>query len=92
MQEASLEKHIRENASPAYIVHTVSDKVVNVKNSLAFVNAYTEVGVPYELHIYPDAPHGIALGNKITKCGVDKWENASIAKWIENAVFWAENV
>jgi len=42
--------------------------------------------------IYPDAPHGVALGNEITKCDTEKWCNPAIAKWIEQAVAWAENV
>lgn len=46
----------------------------------------------FELHIYPLGPHGVALGNKITKCSVDDWENPSIAKWIENAVMWADSI
>lgn len=46
----------------------------------------------FELHIYPDGSHEVALGNKITRCGVEKWEDPSIAKWVENAVMWAENI
>ena len=49
-------------------------------------------GMKFELHIYPDGPHGVALGNRITRCGVDKWEDPCIAKWVEHAVAWAEKV
>ena len=44
------------------------------------------------MHIYPDAPHGVALANKITRCEVEKWCNSSIAEWVKNAVDWAENL
>lgn len=88
----SIEKNVDDKSSPAFILHTVNDEVVNVKNSLAVASAYSDAGVSFEMHIYPDAPHGVALGNDITKCGVEKWNNPQIAKWIENAAAWADNL
>ena len=86
----SIEKHVTSDASPAYIVHTANDEGVNVKHSLVFANAYTEAGLTFELHIYPDGPHGMALGNRITECGNAKWVDASFEEWVKNAVKWAE--
>lgn len=91
-QMVSIEKHVTEKASPAYIVHTSNDQVVHVKNALALANAYADAGLTFELHIYPDGPHGMALGNRITECGVEKWNNPCFAKWVENAVMWAERI
>ena len=88
----SLERHVNKNSSPAYIFHTYNDDLVPVKNSIYLAQAYVDAGVPCELHIYPDAPHGVALGNRITRCDIPKYENTAIAKWIENAVFWADNL
>ena len=88
----SIEKHVTEKASPAYIVHTSNDQAVHVKNSLDLAGAYADAGLPFELHIYPDGPHGMALGNSITECGVKKYNNPCFAKWVENAVMWAENI
>lgn len=92
LAEMSIENHISEKSSPAYIMHTSNDELVNVKNSLALADALADRRIKFELHIYPDAPHGAALGNKITQCGVEKWCNPSIAKWVENAVIWAESL
>ena len=88
----SLEKNVDEKASPAFVVHTSNDQVVNVQNSLVLAKAFAEAGMKFEMHIYPDGPHGVALGNRITRCGVDKWEDPCIAKWVEHAVAWAEKV
>ena len=88
----SLEKHVCEKSSPAFILHTVNDQVVDVRNSLALASAYTEAGVTYELHIYPDGPHGVALANHITMTDCKGWVDASIAKWIENAVHWTKKL
>ena len=73
-------------------MHTSNDQTVNVGNALAMANAYAKKGMTFELHIYPDAPHGVALGNEITKCGEEKWCNESISKWVENAVSWTDNI
>ena len=88
----SLERHVDEKSSPAYIVHTSNDQLVPVQNSLVLANAYAEAGLPFELHIYPDGPHGMALGNQITECGEKKYNDPCFAKWIENAVLWAEKI
>ena len=46
LDAASLEKHVDAESSPAYILHTVTDQLVPVENSLVLARAYTEAGVP----------------------------------------------
>ena len=92
LDACSIERHVDADSAPAFIMHTVNDQIVDVKNALALAWAYADAGVLYEMHIYPDAPHGAALGNRITECGVAKWNNPAIAKWVEQAVAWAEVV
>ena len=88
--ECSIERNIDDRACPAYIVNTANDELVDVRNALLLAGAYASKGIPFELHIYPDGPHGMALGNRITKCGNIRWENQRWEKWIENAVLWAD--
>lgn len=88
----SIEKNIDKRACPAFILHTADDQTVNVQNSLALAKAYAEADMKFELHIYPKGHHGIALGNRITRCSVEDWENPCIAKWVENAVIWADSL
>ncbi|MBQ1261736.1 MAG: prolyl oligopeptidase family serine peptidase, partial [Clostridia bacterium] len=90
LDAVSLEKHVDAESSPAYILHTVTDQLVPVENSLVLACAYTEAGVPYELHIFPDAPHGVALGNAITAGTTEKWNNPAIAEWVRMACAWAD--
>ena len=87
-----LEKHVTKDSSPVFIMHTSNDSVVPVSNSLDLARAYADAGLMFELHIYPDAPHGIALGNELTSRGVAEWVEPAIAKWVENAVYWAEKI
>jgi acetyl esterase/lipase len=90
LQKTNICNHVRKNSVPAFIAHTVNDQAVGVQNSLDLAKAYTDAGVPYELHIYPDAPHGFALGNAITKKKTEKHDNPCIAQWISHAAAWAD--
>lgn len=92
LAKVNIDNYVNENSSPAFIVHTSNDDIVPVKNSISFANKLAEQGIKFELHIFPDGPHGVALGNDITRCGNEKWEDAAIAKWVESAVYWANNL
>jgi len=90
--QCSLEVQVHSESCPLFLVHTSNDGDVDVRNSLCLAERYRECGLQFEMHIYPDAPHGVALGNRITRCNVEKWENPAIAKWVEHAADWAETV
>lgn len=92
LKDCSIECNVSEKTCPAYIVHTYSDTVVPVKHSLCLAEALENNGVEFELHIYPDAPHGFALANEITMLDVDKWCNKAIQKWISQAIAWSEHI
>jgi len=58
---------------------------------------YDAIDMPYGYNkptgimpIYPNGPHGMALGNRITECGKAKWVDDCFAAWVKNAVKWAE--
>ncbi len=88
----SVDLHVDSTSSPAFIVHTADDQVVDARNSLILALAYANAGVEYELHIFPHAPHGVALGNAVTDCGSPAWNDPMIAKWVEMAAYWAEKL
>lgn len=92
LNDSCAEKAVGEHTAPMFIVHTSNDGVVDVRNSLVMADALARNGILYEMHIYPDGPHGVALGNEITKCGVEKWCNKSVEKWIAHADEWAKGI
>lgn len=57
----STELNVTPDTPPAFIWHTANDEIVPVENSLMLAAALSRNGVPFELHIYPDGPHGLAL-------------------------------
>ena len=88
----SPECYVDKSSSPAFIVHTANDQVVNVKNSLVLANAYAEQGIPFELHIFENAPHGMALSNAITAIGNSAYDNSHNAKCVELAAEWMKEI
>ena len=58
----SAELNVNAQTPPAFIWHTANDGAVPVENSLLLAGALSRAGVCFELHVYPDGPHGIGLG------------------------------
>ncbi len=89
---SEIDRNIDADSAPAFIMHTVTDEVVSVNGALNAAKAYAKAGVPFELHVFPDAPHGVALGNAITECGKAKYNEPAIAEWVRMAAYWAEHL
>lgn len=92
LEPLSIERHVDADSAPAFIMHTADDEIVSCRHALALASAYADAGRPFEMHIYPHAPHGVALGNSVTDCGKDGWNNAAIARWVEHAAYWAAHL
>lgn len=58
IQSFSLEKRVRTNTPPVFLVATMADKSVPVENALKFYQALRDAGVPAELHTYAAGEHG----------------------------------
>lgn len=92
LERFSLERHVSSSSSPSFIMHTFDDELVPVENALLLAQAYARAKTPCEMHIYPHAPHGIALANRVTWCGNPDLDNPAIAKWVENSIMWMRSV
>ncbi len=90
--KSDIARNIDADSSPAFIMHTANDEIVDVNNSLACAKAYSNAGIPFEMHIFPDSPHGVALGNEITECGNERWNRPAISEWVKMAAYWAEHI
>lgn len=86
-QEVSLETRVTKDTVPAFIWHTRTDQLVPVENSLLLSSALAENGIPFELHIYPDGPHGLSLATP----SIGK-ENATVAQWFGESLRWMESI
>ncbi len=61
--EREMSAHLRVGfqTPPTFLFHTANDSGVPVQNSLMFASALAEHGVPFEILVLPDGPHGIGL-------------------------------
>lgn len=83
----SLQNRVTEDTVPAFIWSTQEDEEVPVENSLLFASALRRCHVTFELHIYEEGVHGLALCDATTE-----ERKAQIvpdnAGWIRHAVRW----
>ena len=84
----SLELCVDDRTPPAFLVHTANDQAVYAGNSLVFAQALASHGISYELHIYADGPHGMALSNEVTSNGDPKMQDPHKATWVSLAAEW----
>lgn len=61
LKKVSLENQVDPETCPAFIWATFTDEIVPVENSLLYASALRTNGVPFELHVYPNGKHGLAL-------------------------------
>ncbi len=92
LTKCSIETRVDENSSPACIIHTSTDEYVPVENALVLADAYRKAGRKFEMHIFYDAPHGIALGNDITSLGMKIYDQPSLASWIDQSILWMKQI
>jgi acetyl esterase/lipase len=60
-EDLSNERRVTDETPPAFLFHTADDASVSVENSLVFVQALHQAGVPVELHVFPKGKHGVGL-------------------------------
>lgn len=89
----SLERRAGKHTPPTFLFHTEEDLAVPCENSLLFFEALRKAGVPAEIHVYREGPHGLALANSVTPFeGEDplafEKKYARVAGWVELAVGW----
>lgn len=90
MKRWSVELHVKETASPAFIWATADDPIVPVINSVRYAEALGRAGVPFELHIFQSGPHGLSTADFETAAGLDKslYLNERVAKWVDLSIGW----
>jgi len=76
VRELSGEYNVMPQTPPTFLFSTSTDTVVPPENSVAFYLALRKAGVPAELHIFENAPHGVGLD--LADPSVGEWSNLLI--------------
>ncbi len=78
-----LDKHVDAQTPPTFLWHTAEDNCVPVENSLKMAAALSAAKIPFEMHIFPEGPHGTSVCNKEV--------NALYpynARWVDWSIQW----
>jgi acetyl esterase/lipase len=67
----SPELFVTKQTPPTFLFHTFNDGTVPVEQGLRFYEALVKAGVPAELHIFANGPHGTGLGKG--DAALDQW-------------------
>lgn len=71
----SNELHVTSQTPPSLILHAVDDQLVDVDNSIVFLEALRHAGVPVEARFFEKGQHGFPLLPR------DRWQG-TIMEWI----------
>ena len=94
LNRLSIEKRVTEKTPPMFIWQTATDETVPVMNSILLAEALSEKNVPFELHIFPYGPHGLANCNFTTSKSKDDKVQISpyCERWIEMSKRWLTDI
>jgi acetyl esterase/lipase len=74
----SPQKHVTRDTPPVFIVHGTNDRLVPVKNSLLLYEACLKAGVPVEMHILENGPHGFGMGANLNDEAIKQWPEQAL--------------
>ena len=86
-RSVSLELHVSEKTAPCFLWATRTDAAVPVQNTLLYAEALANHNIPFEMHIYPEGPHGLSLGKKYVNCPYPE-----VSAWTKDAIRWVESM
>jgi len=83
VENLSNEKQVTKDTPPCFVWSTGEDKAVPVENSLKFVTALRQNGIPFDFHVYEKGPHGIGLSQGKNGIAAD-----DVHPWAKDLLFW----
>jgi acetyl esterase/lipase len=78
VQKLSTDTQVTAKTPPTFLFHTYADTTVPVENSVHYFLALRKAGVPAELHIFKDGPHGVGM----------PMQDAALAEWPKVLANW----
>lgn len=79
VHELSNDLHVTAETPPTFLFHTNADKGVPAENSVRFYLALRQAGVPAEMHIFENGPHGVGLA--LGDASLSAWPTL-LANWL----------
>lgn len=87
LEEVSPARHVTEQTPPTFLWATAKDALVPVQHSLLMAKALADHNVPFELHVFEEGMHGLALADQTTSAAWSQTDRDA-ARWAELAGRW----
>ena len=88
----SLENRVGLQTPPTFVWHTVTDTCVPVENSLMYGTKLQQEGVPFELHLFREGPHGLSTCDyhaaRLDAEGNSDQIAPAVAEWLPLSITW----
>lgn len=79
----SLERRVSEKTAPMFLWHTAQDRLVPPQNSILLAKKLADFQVPFELHVFEEGIHGLALADETSCEGYPELVLPDVAKWVD---------
>lgn len=86
-EKLSSENNVTEDTPPTFLFQTNADTAVPAENAVGFYLSLRKHGVPAEMHIYQDGPHGVGLYRGDPVLGT--W-SGHLQDWLRTHFFYAQ--
>lgn len=90
LEKLSLEKSVTAQNPPTFLWTTNGDRDVAPENTFLYAQALRSCGVPFELHVFQDGPHGMALAENFR--GVPASVAARAGAWLGLSAAWLNDL
>jgi acetyl esterase/lipase len=80
VRSLSTDTQVKADTPPTFLFHTNADTTVPVENSVYYFLALRKAGVPAEMHIFKDGPHGV--GMPMNDPALSEWP-AVLGNWMK---------
>lgn len=87
LEEVSPARNVTEHMPPTYLWATVEDTLVPVQHSIRMAHALADQGIPFEMHIFENGPHGLSLSDQASAQAKSQIM-PDAAKWVPLAEEW----
>ncbi len=84
VRSLSTDTQVKADTPPTFLFHTNADTAVPVENSIYYYLALRKAGVPAEMHIFKDGPHGV--GMPMNDPALSEWPTV-LANWMKASGF-----
>ena len=91
VEKLSNEKNVGPQTPEAFIAHTFSDNDVPVENSIIYAKALADANIPFELHVFREGRHGLALADENTYAWPGS-DQPDFAQWMDLCGKWIHRV